>query len=271
MESKPVFREVDCNNLEFARQIVLQRLRDDSRWTQFDYIWDSRRQGYVLFEQDYLRSRFVELVNEIMWQLIIQGIISPGMNALNPNLPHFHVTEYGRKVLEENRIVPHDPTGYLNELMSVATTTVSKVAIAYVEEALRCFHSGCHNAAVLLLGVAAESVFLEVCTVVESSLRNDPERNELNNQRAIKSKHRWVVNKYQSLSGTVRRTRLPESLDVTLTSLYELIRRQRNELGHPQEKPPDLSREQAFIFLTLFPGFVRDAEAFAEFCRQTGL
>lgn len=33
----PIFREADRDNLEFVRQIVLTRLREDESWKQFDY------------------------------------------------------------------------------------------------------------------------------------------------------------------------------------------------------------------------------------------
>ena len=57
---------------------------------------------------------------------------------------------------------------------------------------------------------------------------------------------------------------------MTLTSLYDLIRRQRNELGHPQEKLPVLDREATFLYFRLLPGFVRDIDTFADYCQQNG-
>jgi hypothetical protein len=74
-----------------------------------------------------------------------------------------------------------------------------------------------------------------------------------------------LVGRYENLPGAERR-RLPESLDVTLTSLYDLIRRQRNELGHPQPQPPQTTREEAFVFFRLLPTFIEDAQALAQYC-----
>jgi hypothetical protein len=265
----PVFREADRNNLDFVRQIVLYRLKHDDDWRHLDYHWHHDR--YVQFENRGLRNRFIELANEVMWQLIIQRIITPGMNRHNPQLPFFRITNYGKKVLEAESSIPHDPTDYLSELQSAASTLVGQVAIAYIEEALRCFNSGCHVASVLLLGVAAESVFLELCSVVASSITNASAKNEFEHKRFIRPKHRWIVDRYLQLPSSERRENLPESLDITLTSLYELIRRQRNDLGHPQQTPPTLDREQAFIFFRLFPGFVHDVEAFSAYCKSNGI
>jgi hypothetical protein len=272
MNTKPVFRQSDWGNLELVRQIILYRLKHDSEWNQFDYVWDdSSTSSFVEFDPHQLRNRFRVLANEVMWQLLIQGVITVGVNASNPNLPFFRITDYGQKVLEAERFIPHDAAGYLEDLKSVTGVVATDVAIAYVEEALSCFNSGCHVASVLLLGVAAESVFNHMCDIVRTSLKDNNEQKRLDPQLPAKPRHRWIVQKYENLPKNVRREQLPESLDMTLTSLYDLIRRQRNELGHPQDKPPELSREEAFIFFRLLPGFVSDAQAFAKYCQENGI
>ena len=271
MNKGSVFRESDCSNLELVRQIVLYRLKHDDDWNQFDYSWEERGSRFVGFEQPQLRGRFVVLANEVMWQLLMQGVITVGANESNPTLPFFRVTDYGQKVLEAERFIPHDATGYLDELRAVTGAIATDVTLTYVEEALRCFNSGCHVASVLLLGIAAESIFNHMCDIIRLSLKNRSEQKKLDSQLPVKPRHRWIVQKYQNLPKSVQREQLPESLDMTLGSLYDLIRRQRNELGHPQEKPPELSREQAFVFFRLFPGFVGDIQAFAEYCQQSGL
>lgn len=138
--------------------------------------------------------------------------------------------------METERFVPHDPTRYLDEVRNVAKSGIGTAALPYLEEALRCFTSGCHVAAVLMLGIAAEAVFLGLCAVIETKLKNASERAKFERLQWVKPKHRWVVDKYQAIPASDRKSKLPESLDVTLTSLYELIRRQRNELGHPSKQ-----------------------------------
>lgn len=259
-----LFKDDDFNNLELVRQIVLRRLKDDQEWIQFDYSWDPQRTAdYVTFEHERLRRRFLVLVNEIMWEFIIQGVITPGRDASNPNLPFFRVTDYGQKVLEAERFIAHDPAGYLSELRADATTSVGEAALPYIEEALRCFTRGCHVASVLLLGVAAEATFLALCQTVEGAIANPEEKARFGKLRTVKEKHRRLVQKIESLPREEKRNNLPESLDVTLTSLYDLIRRQRNELGHPKAQPPAIDRALAFNYFKVFPTFVADAEALA--------
>jgi len=270
MAEVPTFRQSDFNNLELVRQVVLYRLKDQN-FHQFDYSWGMAEE-YIKFEHANLRDRFVVLANEVMWQFIIQFVITPGLNASNPNLPFFRVTDYGQKVLAAQRFIPHDPTGYLRDLQVAAKTTLGKVAIKYLEEALSCFNAGCHMASVLLLGIAAEGVFTNLSQIVRSSLKSATDQQSFDSlPDLVKPQHRWIVDKYSNLSSAIRRKQLPESLDITLTALYELIRRQRNELGHPQADPPAISREQAFNFFQMFPGYVSDVEAFADYCKSKGL
>lgn len=264
------FTKVDFNNLELVREIVFRRLREGN-WNQLYDTWEEHNTvKLVRFESLGLKDRFYVLMNEVMWQLIIQNVITPGMNSSNPELPWFRVTSYGEKVLAEERFSPHDPTGYLDEFGKVAISDVGEAARPYVEEALRCFNAGCHAAALLMVGVGAEAVFLQLCGVIEPALRSKTERNNFEKLQWVKAKHRWVIAKFEQLP-KVQRKQLPESLDVTLTSLYELIRRQRNELGHPSEKLPDIGRERAFVFIKMLPSYVSDVEAFAEYCRQNSI
>jgi hypothetical protein len=207
------------------------------------------------------------LVYEVVWGLIIQGVLTPGKDAPNPELPWFRITKYGEEVLKTERFLPHDPTGYLAELGNVARSDVGKAAVGYLEEALRCFTSGCNAASVLMLGVAAEAVFLELCRVIDAHLKSSADKSAFGKLRWVKEKHRWVVDKFQKLPSGERK-KLPESLDVTLPSLYDLIRRQRNELGHPSKAVPAIGRDAAFVYFRLFPTFISDVEQFAAYCKK---
>ena len=266
--SAVTFTKDDINDLEFVRSIVLRRLKEDRQYNLMYRDWKDRDgEKYVAFDPPHLSSRFNVLEGEVLWQLIIQGVITPGKDSPNPSLPWFRITSYGEKVLEEERFLPHDPTGYLDNLGAASKTVVGQVATGYVEESLRCFTTGCNLASVLLLGVAAEAVFLKLCEVVEHSLKTSTEQTAFQREKTVKQKHRWLSDKSDSLPKVVK-DQLPESLDITLNSLYELIRRQRNELGHPQEQLPDIDRDKAFMFLTLFPTFVTHVEALAEYCQK---
>ena len=206
------------------------------------------------------RERFDELLRQVIWEFIASGVIAPGngLDLRQANLPFFTITEFGRKLLSAGRAIPQDPDGYLSEICEAGKTCLDRVAIGYIEEALCCLARGCHTASVLLLGVAAEAVLLKVCELIVAASTDPTVRKSYESLPDVaKRRHRWLVDQYEASK------QKPDGLDVTLKSAYDLIRRQRNDLGHPQEIPPAIDREHAFVFFQVFLTVVRDLEAFA--------
>ena len=248
------------DDIGLVREVLLRRLREDgSAWTQFRSL-DHEFERFLEFPSNNEKGQFDDLLREIIWEFVVTGIITPGngLSTSQAGLPHFSITEFGRKVLAEERAIPHDPDGYLAEIRTAGEHCVDVVAVGYVEEALSCFTRGCYTASVLLLGVAAEAVVLKACDLIKPAAEK-----EYN----IKTRHRRLVDRYRALSKKERHEALPDGLDVTLTSAYDLIRRQRNDLGHPQV-PPTIDRQHAFTFFQVFLTVVRDLEAFATYIRH---
>jgi len=50
-----------------------------------------------------------------------------------------------------------------------------------------------------------------------------------------------------------------------VTTVYDLLRFQRNELGHPRETPPSISRPDALVNLQVFPRYYVVAEQVRRF------
>jgi hypothetical protein len=101
--------------LSTARQIVMERLRSDASWHQLD----GSGEGFAPYVEyvaaneparQNSRNLLVFLAQEVFWQLIIEGIVAPGMNSSNLDLPKFHITEHGLKVLASSEPQPYDPT-----------------------------------------------------------------------------------------------------------------------------------------------------------------
>ena len=45
----------------------------------------------------------------------------------------------------------------------------------------------------------------------------------------------------------------PENASIMIVAIYDLMRGQRNDLGHPCVLPPRVKREDAFVNLQIFP------------------
>ena len=241
---------------ELARAIMLERLRRDNNWNQLNS-YDPGFDPYV----DYVgnsRTKLLILLQDVFWEFIIQGIIAPGTNLSNPNLPWFHITDYGRKVLESGEVLPHDPAGYLQRFRNDVGAPDPTVE-AYLSESLNCFTRGTYIASVVMLGVASERAFLLLCNALLNALSDPNEKSAFETilrRLAIKPKEDWVLSKIQAIQSTRPRP-LPDNVNIMLTVIFDFIRSQRNNLGHPQDDPPKTSREEAFVNLRMFPGYYK--------------
>ena len=249
-----------------VRLIFLERLRRDASWNQlnvsgdgFDHVVEFS--GANEPDRQAGRRKLNFLIWETFWQFVVEGIVAPGMNAENLQLPWFHVTSYGRQVLNSAEPQPYDPIGYLATLR-VKIERPDETVMAYLAESLATFGRGNQVASSVMLGIAAERVFLLVCTSLSDALSNSGERKDflrLLERFPMKPKLDWVLKKIQHIEkqGSLE---LPDNVTTVLLSVYDLMRCQRNELGHPREAPPRIDRQDAFTNLQVFARFYAVAE-----------
>ena len=205
-------------------------------------------------------------LSDVFWELVTEGIVAPGMNAYNLDLPWYHVTSYGQTVLSAEAGHPHDEEAYLDRVR-VAIAVPDDTVMAYLTEAVRAFRRATPVAATIMLGIAAERVFLMVCDSLLAALADSAERSALQHlldRFAMKPKLDWVHDKVQQIQAR-RPAGLPDNATLAVTAIYDFLRTQRNDLGHPRERPPVVDREEAFGNLQVFPRFYRTAEAVRQF------
>jgi len=246
-------------DLAAVRQIVFERLRRDPQYRQLDNTGD----GFAPFveyvgatEPDRQNGRRVLLflAREVFWELVVAGIVSPGMDSHNLELPWFHITQYGDQVLTSTDPQPYDPTGYLTRLRDRVANPDATV-IAYLAESLETFRKGNRVACAVMLGIAAERVFLLLCDSLGAALSNASEKaafSKLRERFPMKPKLDWVHAKVQQIQkqGPVG---FPDNATIMLVAIYDLMRCQRNELGHPRETPPNIEPRDALVHLQIFP------------------
>jgi hypothetical protein len=144
-------------DLALVRQVMFRRLRDalnaqpQNQWRQLE---DDNGQGfenYVEFSVHRLGfDSFTMAVIDVFWQLVSEGILAPGLNASNRDLPWFHITEYGKTVIAHGEYQPHDRDGYLRRL-STRNPNVDPTVLAYLEESLETFSRGNRVASMVML------------------------------------------------------------------------------------------------------------------------
>jgi hypothetical protein len=229
------------------RREVLKILREESQ-THVNAIEARLRQRCETYERgDALR------LQEIIWELLMQGILAPGKNSLNLHLPFVHVTAYGARCLEEHEILIHDPTGYLEQF---AQGTAPEL-IRLIHEALRCFLSGHPTASVVLLSAAGERL---IDALAAAAVATQPSGHTQGTVRGRLTKagrdlfRRTEIVREQLLALRPGGTNDSE-IELHLGDLVALFRLTRDDRGLPVAPPVD--RERAHAALLTFPSTVR--------------
>jgi hypothetical protein len=199
----------------------------------------------------------------IAWDLIIEGVIRPGLNdGNNSGLPHYHVTEFGASRLthEGERSTPYDPDGYISRL-TASVPMIDPIIVTYLNEATRTFRINCLLSSAVTLGCAAEKAMLLLIAAYGDSLP-DPRAKAFKDKTAGKVIKRQVdeFNKMveSHLMGLLPGD-LSENLDTYLSGVFAIIRTTRNEVGHPSGTT--LEREVAYAHLSLFPSYIKKVYA----------
>ena len=141
--------------------------------------------------------------------------------------------------------------------LKAACPSIDDVTLLYTGEALDTFRTGNHLATAVMIGVAAENMLLRLVGSVRAAL-NTPQRQakfekDTKGQPA-KTQHDQVLARLRSPA-----TSLPPEIKSVLTQhidgIYDLIRRTRNEAGHPTGKR--MERFETHALLLLFPTYCK--------------
>jgi hypothetical protein len=205
-------------------------------------------------ERGQLHPHDAELVRDVFWDLFRQGFITLGLNDSNPNWPFFRLSHFAERTLRtQNPYRFHDTSSFL-ALVKKEVPDISNEAIAYLDEAVAAFYSGCILASCVMLGVAAEAEFLRLIDVAAAS-------SQYGSSFASVQKPHFVRQKIMKFHATLRPLvpNLPkesiEDLDANFTAIQSVLRIARNDAGHPTAAAPE--REQVYVFLQLFVPFAR--------------
>ncbi len=200
-------------------------------------------------------------IRKAFWELFLEGILAPGKDAINRDLPSFHVTEYGRTVLAADPAHPHDPERYLARITQ-RVATFDPTVRSYLVESLGTFKRGNLVASAVMLGIAAERAFLLLCESVRDALSEPREKTRFTrilDAFPMKAKLEWIEKKFQEKS--VRALDgFPDNARVLILAVYDFLRVQRNEFGHPGQAPPSVDREDAFANLQVFARYYETVE-----------
>jgi hypothetical protein len=207
-----------------------------------------------------------QLFDEVFWDLFRQGIITPGWNESNRNLPFFRISHFGKRILEnENTYFFHDLTSYTTLIQS-NVPNINDVTLLYLQEAMQSFRSGCMLAAAVMLGVASEHSFLLMLEAAESN-------SAYGSYFTSAAKERTILQKFLKFKSALEKHVLPklpaeikEDLGIDFEGILSVIRNFRNDSGHPSGKI--LGREQTYVLLQMFVPYCKKVYQLIEFFKN---
>lgn len=251
--------------IDYLRAMVTSRRAHELQWRScFESISRMVRERFPDYRTPYdvMRDEDGARLKHVIWDMIIERILVPSTSnpgTLNDGWPFFSLTDYGKQVIEAQTPPPYDPDGYLNALKT-EVTTINAAVLEYLCEGLGTFRSGNYLAAAVMLGAASEMVFNELCAAIPAVMLDSAARDKLAEKLSKgKMKDRintivgWCRNQKSHLPGTWSGDEQVEDID----KIADLIRRRRNEAGHPEDPPRRPTREQMYSYLMLFPEYCK--------------
>jgi hypothetical protein len=209
-----------------------------------------------------LHPNLVPSIADIVWDLIVEGVLRPGIGRDNTNLdlPHIHVTPFGKEALAGN-ITAYDPDGYLKAL-SAMVPEADSVIITYIAESAETLRRNCLLSSTVTLGCASEQAFLLLLEAYREALNVTDQvtfDKASEKARTIKQKHvefmKWYETKLKpSLKSAFGSDGITE-LETALTFVVGYFRTNRNDAGHPSEAK--FSRNISSAHLVMFPSYLR--------------
>jgi hypothetical protein len=198
------------------------------------------------------------LMLEVVWSLIIQGILVPGLNDSNQGWPFLRLTEYGSRCIQEDRILPHDPGGFLRDFHR-EVPSADRTVVEYLTESLQCFIHGLNRSAAVMLGGASEQAVLVLFDACADSIA-DPNskqvfQSKIEKERSIFRKYEVFDQRFSGLKQLMPRE-LTDNLDSQMRGVFDLIRSSRNDAGHPAIGG-SVGRDAVYSHLRLFTPYCK--------------
>lgn len=192
---------------------------------------------------------------EIIWDLIIERILTVGVDECNPDWPWVRLSEYGESVVKEGTLPYYDPEEY-GAVIDSMTPSIDKVIKQYAIEGINCFRQRLFFASAVMFGAAAEKAIL---ILLESIARAETDHK-------IKSKLEKLVERpnlpeifasvRDRIDSLIKAKTIPYSVHEgsteQLLSLFDMIRVQRNEAVHPDIG--EVNKTKVFLVIQTFPG-----------------
>lgn len=206
-------------------------------------------------------------ISEIVWDLIIERVLTIGLDENNDEWPFLRLTEYGEKVVNQTEnVVIYDIDGMLKLLLSKIPNIDDTIKL-YFLECLNTYRINSIFASSVMLGCCAEKA---ICLLYESYsewIKNNYSEKEYNN--IIKFQKSNISKKFDELTKSINGHKtdiegnLFEDYDLLINAIFTIIRKNRNDAGHPIGK--NIGRDELRSMIYVFINHCKKIYEFIEF------
>jgi len=193
-------------------------------------------------------------INEIVWDLIIERVVTPGEDMPDRGFPFFRLTKFGQDYISQS--IPHyyDPQGYMEFLRNIVQN-LDPVIEQYIFEGLNCYRQQLFFASAVMIGAAAEKAILLLLQAITDSM-TDPNGKRKTAQLLDRPNLPEIFDTItKTVNSLIKAKSIPYSVHQGCTehlmSLFEMIRVQRNDAIHPITGQVD--RTKVFLSLQTLP------------------
>ncbi len=247
-----IFKGVNMADINEIRKVLMEVVKEYSDIGPGYF----QQRGVIKEAGERLNLRGIEEQQALLtlWgDLFRSGILWWGHDIANAELPFLHLTNKGKKVLENLSRDPSNPEGYLEYISGF---NINAVANSYVIEALETYNNNCFKAAAVMIGAASESIILELRDNMISKIKSKGESvpSKLNDKRIS-----TVINRISSEIES-NKSKMPselyDSFNIYWSSFIGHIRVSRNDAGHPKSISP-VEEETIHSSLLIYPNLVK--------------
>jgi len=212
-----------------------------------------------------LSSEDKDIFSEVFWDLFREGIITLGLNDSNKNFPFFRLSSYGKKILESKATYFfHDVSTYTQNIQK-EIPEINNTTMLYLQEAMKAFQFGCILSSSVMLGVAAEHIFLQLIEIIDENESFSTTYVSVANQKTIPQKIVEFKNVFEKNLDSFP-PKIKDDIDTTFSGIISIISTYKNQSGYPTGKMID--KEQAFILLQLFIPYCKKIYQLINFFKQ---
>lgn len=222
--------------------------------TSDDYqkVGNYKSQTNIQSVRDYLRNNVPttrpdeevgrnQVVLEIINQWISNGLLTWG-NKHDFDTGHFGfitVTTYGEECFQTENILPYDPDQYLNEYRS-QVPQADGITLEYLGESISAYNRDMLLSSAITLGVASENAIILLIDSFTQAISDQNRRSRFQ----TRIRNRWISIQFSEFrqESTHFQNQLPpnlrQDLDTYLEGIFNFIRLNRNQAGHPTGSRP---------------------------------